>query len=337
MSLSPVNNPPAPVQEQVNPAIPTPEDCAALKAEFGIEVGSHSENESKKSRTYQSHHILQNEAVQPAGLISYGDGLAVLLGNSHRGTEHQTITKRQNERRDNKRFGRAGTMPAANVGELKKQAQEDLVAAMEGKRTSNRTGKPMSKEEAEKAAACLVNDAENKLKKEAKKKGKKVNDRTPVTQPGGCLAPGTLVWLADGSACAVEDIAPGDEIATLSGASIVVRNDLCHHDLVAIRIGASVTTLASFHRLVLAAGGSLRADQVRAGEVLATRFGAAQVHSVESLGARRWPVHRLTLRERDACAVGEGGVWCLLPAGGPPVTRRDSVAPFAEEGRPCLP
>jgi hypothetical protein len=329
MGLVPVNNPPTPVQEQVGPVPGGVPDCEAIKADCSIDVDSYRDHEGKKSSSNQSHHILQNAAVED--LISRPAGFAVLLADSHSGTEHQTITGRQNERRDNKKLGRGGTQPATTFGELKKQAREDLSAGLEGKRMNKKTGKPMTKAEADKAADCIVKEAEEKVKEEAEAKGgKKVTDNTPVNRPGGCFAEGTLVWMAQGEPHAIENLVDGDLVQTLEGPQRVVRVELCHHDLVELAIGDSAPlVLASFHQLGLEEGGSRRADSLRPGDSLATLRGPARVVATRRLEGVR-PVYRLGFRQPAFCPVGSAGVWSLLPAAGPPLLRHESLVQSAE-------
>jgi len=135
MALTPVNNPPAPVQEQVNPAIPGVGDCATIKEEFGIETGTYSSHNGSTGGGGESHHVLQDAAAK--GIISRGPALCVLLAGGAAGTEHQTVSNRQNDRMYNKKRG-SGAVPASDFGGLKAQSKADLSAGLEGKRTSKR-------------------------------------------------------------------------------------------------------------------------------------------------------------------------------------------------------
>jgi hypothetical protein len=100
------NHPPAPVQEGVHPAIPISGKCAALKEEFGVKSNTHSKNTRGPSKGtsrdlgLQSHHILQD--AQTDQIISRGSAIAVILQDSHGGSERGSITARQNERMNNK-------------------------------------------------------------------------------------------------------------------------------------------------------------------------------------------------------------------------------------------
>ncbi len=330
MPLAPVNNPPAPVQEQVAPAGGTPPEdpCEALADEFDLETGSHSANTSGSdklsSTSYQSHHVLQDAATD--SLIPRGDALAVMLFDSHRGTEHGTITKLQNARKAAKGGG-SGTVPAVTFGELKKQARADLVAGLEGKRKSKITGKPMTKAQAEQAADCLVADAEKKVKDKAKKDGKRITDSTPVKQPGGCFPAGTLVWLAGAGPKPVEAIVPGDWIQTNDGTIEILRVDGCRHDLVEIHLECETITLASFHRVLTHDGEVLRADGCRAGMHLSTASGVRAILAVRHLPGRHGVV-RLGLRRSSVCRVGAVGLHTIIPEAGPAVGRTEQVVPM---------
>lgn len=303
--------------------------CAKLKARFKLVVGSHSSNASKKSRTNQSHHINQDEAMKHK-FVPTGEGFAILLRDSRRGTEHRIITNRQNARRDNKRFGRPGPKPAVTFGDLKKQAEADLAAGLEGKR-KDAEGRPMTKKQAEDAAKCLVAEAEKAAKKSAKKRNKKLNNNSRVDRPGGCFAPATLLRLLGGELCPVEQLAPGAWIKTASGSARVTRVDVCHHDLVELRFAGGSVRLASHHRLLDAAGEARRADGLRIGERLATARGTLLLEGTRRIeGLHR--IYSIGLSRDDVCLLGADDLLAVLPDSGPPVVRREALESFQPGG-----
>jgi hypothetical protein len=323
---TPVNHPPIPVLESASPAIVQDEDCEAIKARFGIESDTHDGNSSKKSRSYQSHHVLQDHASQD--LIGRGDALAVLLGDSHRATEHGDITKRQNNRRDNKRHGRGGTQPASTFGDLKKQAKEDLVAGLEGKRKDKNTDKPMTKEEAEKVADCLIAEAEEAIQDEMDENDMgELTDDTPVQQPGGCVAAGTEVWLAGDRRASAEAVREGLFLETPAGPLEVVRTDRCVHNLVEIEIDDWRVAIASYHRVRLCRGDYARADALRVGEQVETANGPSIVRSVRT-DSTRAAVYSFGFGRKAICRIGRGGLWIEAPHTGVRVSRRMRLTPF---------
>jgi hypothetical protein len=321
------NHATTPALEGVNPAIADTVDCAALKEEFGVKSNKHSKNTrgpekgTSRAQGLQSHHILQD--AQTDQIISRGMAIAVILQDSHGGSEHGTITKRQNQRMNNK--GGAGG-PAATFGALKKEARDDLVAGLEGKRNSNKTGKPMTKKQAEDLADCLVKEAEDAAKAAAKENDEELDDNTSVPPPDGCLTAGTLVWLADGTARPVESLAPGDWLWTPAGPERLVRVDQCRHDLIALDLADASLVIASYHRLMNAAGEWRRADQHLPGDWLATRSGPRLI-----TGHRRLPLtatYRLGFVRATICAIGPDGVLASMPEAGPVVVRTELVQPY---------
>jgi hypothetical protein len=299
--------------------------CTKIKLEFNLVTGTHADNEDRKSVTNQSHHVLQDEALKGRG-VPTNDGFAVLLADSHRGTEHRIITNLQNARRDNKRFDRAGTLPASTFGVLKTQARSDLVAGLAGNRT-NDEGRAMTSAEAEVAADCLVTEAEKAAKKAAKANGKKLNDDSRVDQPGGCFAAGTRVRLASGELRAVECLRRGDRVRTLTGDAEVVRLDRCHHRLVELVVGDSVVVLAAYHRLFDEAGCAVRADTLRPGDRVATVDGARPIARRRHVPEPR-PIYRIGLAAAAACILEEAGLLAEVTDAGPPVARAKPVEPF---------
>lgn len=329
--VTPVNNPPTPTVDGLNPAIVIEESCEAIKARFGIESDTHRRNTGgktkKTSRSYQSHHIFQDAGLK--GHIPRPDAMAVMLANSHRGTEHGTITRNQNQRRNNKRYNRGGTMPGATYGAVKQQARDDLVEGIEGKRKDN-TGKPASKEEAEKIADCLVAEADKAVKKEAKKNNKKINDSTPVAQPGGCFVPGTLIWLDDARRALVDRLPAHAAVATGRGVAEVVRVDTCHHTTVELEIdGRPSLQLAAYHRLHTADGRLVRADRLLVGERLAAHTGPVEV-TATTHHASPVRLHSFGVGHSARCRVGTHGLWVELVDSGLPMFRSEPVAAFRE-------
>lgn len=333
--LTPVNHAPTPVMEGVSPGIAAPLDCAKLKADFNIETGSHKENKEgptkKNSPTYQSHHILQDAATN--GIVSRDAALAVMLGDSCRDTEHQRVTSRQNERRDNKKYARGGATPGSTFGEVKKQSKADLSTALAGKR-KNAEGREMTKAEADFLADCLVADAEKEAKRQAKKDGKKLNDDTPVERPGGCFVAGTLVWLDAHHKVPVEALLRGARLETSAGTLAVVRIDPCHHDVVTIVLDGHEVSLASFHRVVGERGVLARAGSLRVGDVVQTHEGARMIEAVRR-SAGLVPVHGFGLGPAARCRIGEVGVWVEVSASGPPVARYECIEPWVPGESPC--
>ena len=289
--------------------------CKKLKAKYNIETASHKANTSgktkKTSRSYQSHHVIQDDAI--AAIVARSDALAIMLANSHKGTEHGRITARQNERKHNK--ARGGEVPATTYGGLKKQAHADLVAGLEGKR-KDKNGKPMSKKDAKAVADCIVAEADKTAKAEAKAKKKALNDSTPVKQPGGCFAAGTLVTLASGALWPVEQLSRGDRLRTSEGCAELIRIDECRHSLVELLVGESLLTLATYHRLVDADGVPVRVDALRVGDLVATATGFSVVKSVRALSESR-TIYRLGLSHSAQCLLGQDAVLALVQYAGP--------------------
>jgi hypothetical protein len=329
MPKKPPNNPPAPTLEKIWPALPSPAACAKLKAEFGLHSNSHSKNCGGKtkqtSRTYQSHHALQDAAHQ--GIISRGAAIAVMLRDSRRGTEHGRITARQNKRMNNK--GAGGAQPATTFGAAKAQARHDLAVGLKGNRKSKKTGKPATDRQAKKLALCIVDEAEKKAKEVADAKGKALNDKTPVQQPNGCFAAGTPIWLADGGTKAIETLVAGDRVRTSAGDCQVVRVDICRHDTVELTIEGSTLIVATFHRLQEASGDWWRADRYRVGDRLASVSGPQAVKACRRL-VSAGPIYSVGFARSVACPVGAAGVWAVMPEAGPPLIKYEAFIPLEE-------
>ena len=241
----------------------------------------------------------------------------MILQDGHAGSEHGIITNRQNGRMNNK--GGAGG-PAATMGALKKEAGDDLVAGLAGKRKGKTTGKPITEDEAKALAKCLVAEAEKKAKEKSEKDpdAEPITDATGVPPPAGCLTAGTPVRMADGSARPVEALRPGDQLWTPLGPCPLIRIDMCRHDLVELDVAGETLTIATFHRLLTASGAWKRADELGVGEPVMTVSGPRVV-----TGARRpveWQTtYRLGFRRATVCAIGAAAVCASMPETGPVV------------------
>jgi hypothetical protein len=329
------NHATTPVLDGVGPAIPDPVDCEALKAEFGINTNTHQALTSgptkANSRTAQSHHILQD--AQAMDIISRPEGRAVILADSRGGSEHGIINRRQEDRKKNK--GGAGG-PASTFGELKKEARDDLVAGLKGKREGKTSKQPITDKQAEDLADCLVAEAEAAAKKSAKDNNRTLDDNTKVKPFPGCLTRGTVVWLASGEPRAVEALAPGDALWTPQGEAPLVRVDLCTHDIVELSLGDTVLRLATYHPLMSDAGEWRRADAYRVGDRVRTVGGPLAV--VERRQVTAEPTYRLGLAAPSTCAVGTAGVLASMTHGGPVVIRSEIVRPWTSppQGEACL-
>jgi hypothetical protein len=314
------NHPTAPVIEGANAPGFGEETCDQIKARFGIETGTHDENTSgetkKNSSEDQSHHILQNAAIQD--FIERGAAIAVMLKNSHSDTEHGDTTRRQNERRDNKKLGRGGTQPASNFGELKKLSREDLVASLKGRRNN------MSNDDAKKLADCLVAEAEKAAKESAETQGKELNDNTPVQQTGGCFAKETIIWLNKVMRVAVHDLQPGQVIDTSLGYLPITRMDWCRNDLVELHLENYKVTITPFHRVRLAWGGYLRADEIRPGYLVDTDLGPMPITAVQWNNCKQ-VVYNIGFSQRVDCRIGEFGLWVEVPDSGVPVSHSEKL------------
>lgn len=321
------NNPTIPALEGVNPASIQGVGCAQLKLDFDVETGKHKKNTSpgpdkKNSREYQSHHILQD--AQTKEIISRGAAMAVMLFNSHGGTEHRDITSRQNERMTNKGKG-LSPGPASNVGELKKQAKGDLMAGLEHRRKE----KGKSEEELEQLADCLVAEAEEELKEahEEKYDGEKMTDKTPVKPPGECLSADTVVWLANEERVLAANLKSGLSIETLEGSMKVIRTGQCRSNILEIEVLGSRVPLAPFHRVLTAYGYYVRADHLRPGHEVLTVIGKATITGIYS-NKKPVPVYNFGVGRQTACKVGSVGLWVEVIDTGPPVIRNETVYPF---------
>jgi hypothetical protein len=251
-----------------------------------------------------------------------------MLFNSLRGTEHGTITARQNHRMNNKRYNRGGTMPAATYGDVKKQARDDLVEGLKGKRKDKNTGKEATGPEAEKLADCLIAEADKAAKKEAEKADKELDDGTTLEQPGGCFVLGTIIWLDSERRVLVEQLPGHALVETARGRARVVRVDQCHHTTVELEVeGQPSVHLAAYHRLQTSDGRLVRADRVLVGEELAAQGGPVRVTAT----THHWTPQRLYsfgFGHAARCRVGAHGLWVEIVDSGPEVGRTDLVSLF---------
>lgn len=315
-----------PALEGVSPASIKGVDCEKLKAEFGVETGTHGENRKgptkKNSREYQSHHILQD--AQTNSIIGRDAAMAVLLYDSHAGTEHGDITSRQNERMNNKKSG-VSPGPASNLGELKKQAKGDLMAGLEHRRKE----KKKSKKKLKQLADCLVAEAEKELKKAYKKKknGQNATNKTEVDPPGECLSADTVLWLANGNSVLAANLTSGMQIETLGGPMQIIRTDQCRSELLEIEVLGAWVALAPFHRVLTAYGYYARADHLRPGHEVLTVNGKATITEIRS-NRKPVPVYNFGVGQQTGCKVGSVGLWVEVTDTGPPVIRRETVSPF---------
>jgi hypothetical protein len=161
----------------------------------------------------------------------------------------------------------------------------------------------------------------------ASKKRKALNDNTPVKQPGGCFARGTMVVMASGELRPVEQLALGDRLRTSDGCAELIRIDDCRHSLVELVVGASTLTIATFHRLIDADGQPIRADALHVGDLVATATGFCAIAEVRAL---RDPatIYRLGLSRSTRCLLGADGVLAVVPYSGPRQRDRQLVQDF---------
>jgi hypothetical protein len=298
-----VNHPPAPVVESLTDPETGEVDCEKLKEHYKLNVDTYKDHEEVKSRSNQSHHILQDATV--VDYIDKAKGLCVLLGNSHSGTPHQVTTRRQNERRDNKKYGRAGTKPAKTFGDLKELSKGDLEESFKKKKIPD--------EDAKALAECLVAEAEEEAKMAAKlDKKKNLNNKSPVKQTGGCLVGHASIWLADGTRKRVVDLTMDDVIEGLGRARAMVRRDWCRSDLVTVSTTYGAVSLAPFHRVRMGDERYRRADAIRPGMTVRTRRGTETVTRVRHVPRPRRIVS-VGVGDAFECQVGRAGLWVELP------------------------
>ena len=314
------NHPTVPVLEGVKPASIKGVDCEKLKVEFDIDIGPHGEN--YKWVDYQSHHILQDAATDT--IIHRDDAMAVMLLDSHGGTEHCTITSRQNERMRNKKNG-ITPGPAKTLGELKKQAKGDLMAGLEQRRLQNNK----SKKKLEQLADCLVAEAEKELQDAHKEQyGKKMKDGEEVEQPGECLSADTIVWLENEERILSANLTSGLQIETADGPMPIIRTDQCRSDLLEVEVLGSRVALAPFHRVLTAYGYSTRADHLKPGHEVLTMKGKATITEIHP-NKELVTVYNFGVGRQTACKIGSVGLWVDVPDTGPPVIRSETIFPYS--------
>lgn len=297
------------VNHVTTPAVESPTDpgtvedeCEALKKKYKLDVACHDDQEEAKSVDNQSHHILQDATV--GDYISRGEGLCVLLADSHGGTPHRVTTSRQNKRMNNKKKP-GGPKPATNFGELKKLSAEDLTESFKKMGAED--------EEAKKLADCLVAEAEKELKKAAKRdKDLDVTDSSPVQLPNGCFPAAMQVWLDGRTRRRITKI---DAVVAIEGrreTRRVVRRDWCVSPVVRLRVNASEVQLSPFHRVMTAFSGYRRADELNPGTMLLTHTGPAELIAVER-DPRPRRIHSIGVGEDFECRIGRAGLWVELP------------------------
>jgi hypothetical protein len=301
---------PGEVQGTTPPGADGAEDeCATIKKKFGIKTGPYKTTKGSEVDGTEGHHVLQNAQLEPAG-IPQGAGLSIILASGNGSTEHGIITRLQNARKNQK-------TTASTYGQLKTDAQADLAAGLEGNRKDAKNN-AMTKEEAAKASECIVAEADDAAKKAAKDNKKTLTDDTKIKQLGKCLAAGTLVRLAGGELCAVEDIRPGQRLQTTSGEATVVRIDTCFSTPVELTIAGTRFVLAQYHRLMDEEGFSVRADALRPGDLVVTATGLRAVDGVR-LHEQPQRLYGLGLAAGAAGYLQSIGLVSLFEKGGPPL------------------
>jgi hypothetical protein len=313
MPTMPVNNPPAPVIEEIKLAWLGEEECEKLKAEFNIETRQHKKGANTAGdrvptdKGMESHHILQDAAMK--GLVSKYSGWAVMLDGSP-GGEHDVANQSQINR--NCPGGAEGTGPAS-FGALQEAGRDDLAKALKDRKGMD--GKPMGEEKAKQLADCLVVEAVGQS--EEKHTGKEdLTEKTPVSPVKGCFAAGTWIWLTGIECMAVEDLEPGTWVSGQSGKREVVRTEECRGSLVEIELSAETVRLAPFHRLYLACGHMARADELVEGHFLESLAGPLRVKGVRRSTADEL-VHTFGFATNDSCPIGRSGVLVEIPYLGP--------------------
>ena len=336
------NHAPLPVLEEISPALPVnPGECETLKVRYGIETDQHKNNigRAKKKKLkegrmtfskrktsgrttkkgkpipessfYQSHHVHQDFAMD--GLISRGAALAVMLYDNLGNSEHGRITSIQNERARNKGQGPC-VGPARNYGQLRACSRWDTEQGLRADR--KRTG--MTKQDANKLATCIEEEAHKSNSKAfGTATGKPLKNSTPVAG-AGCFAAGTLIWLPSGPTRA-DEISIGAEIQTREGPQPVIRIDRCMSDFVTLAFWGWTVDLAPFHRVQLADGRLKRVSALTAGERLATAAGHATLRAVLRRSTIE-PLYSFGLSATSEAFVGGGGLVVELPRRGPPQT-----------------
>jgi hypothetical protein len=324
MPKKPVNHPPAPVSEGATGPAVVQDPCEELKQKYGLNVNTYSRHKGVKTRTNQSHHVLQDATV--SDYISKGMGLCVLLANSKSGTPHQVTTAEQNKRRDNKKYKKAGAKPAKTFGQLKKLSAADL------EKSFKKAGIP--DEDAKTLAECLVAEAEKQINKQRERDGEEpMKDSDEVKPTGGCFPARTLVWLDQERTKPVRRILHGEAIDGRHGVGRVIRRDWCRSELVHLHVASGVVAMAPFHRVLTADLEFRRVDELRPGMEVATHWGPAPVHRIE-LDTREQRIYGLGLEAQGTCRLGGVGLWVELTHAGAAVTKTIRSLPTFAAGAP---
>jgi hypothetical protein len=324
MPTMPVNNPPAPVIEEIKLAWLGEEECEKLKAEFNIETRQHKNGANTAGdrvptdKGMESHHILQDAAMK--GLVSKYSGWAVMLDGSP-GGEHDVANQSQIDR--NCPGGGVQGAGPATFGELQNAGRDDLTKALKDRK--GKDGKPMGEEKAKHLADCLVVEA-GKQSEEKHKGEEDLTPNTPVSPVKGCFAPGTWIWLTGTEGMLVEDLEPGTWVSSLSGKREVVRTEECRGSLVEIELGAETVRLAPFHRLRLASGHMVCADALVEGHLVESLAGPLRVEGVHR-STRDGLVHTFGFATSDSCPIGRSGVLVEIPYLGPRAASITFLAP----------
>ena len=312
------NHPPAPVLESVNPGTGG-DKCEQLKAEFGIETRKHRKG-APKSSGMESHHVFQDAAM---GDVSTYSGWAVLLGGAPNG-EHDIVNAEQIA--TNCPSGSAGGAGPSTFGALKAASEAHLTKGLTG---ANRNGKTISPQQAAELAKCLVEEAERETKKYMEKKGKDLNDDTPVDPVAGCLAPHTLVWMSDFVQVPVEDLQPGMRLEGHTTEHTIARVGRCFGPVVEIDLGNDRISLAPYHRVRLENEAYIRAGWLQPGHRLKTASGSARVESVH-VEHRSQHLYRFVFVQRGACRIGRSGLWIEVAGGAVPSVTAHIAQPEVE-------
>jgi hypothetical protein len=326
-----VNNPPAPALEGINVGLPG-DDCATIKADFGITTRPHGDGSKRESanppdKGHESHHILQDAAIDDK--INRKLAQAILLTGPF--GEHVICNRRQNARN----CGRASipasvadarakglpdaiaggpAVPAASpstFGELKKAAKGDVVAGLQGRRKHKTEDRPMTREEAEIIADCIIAEAEKAINEECEKQGKpNMKDSDSVNNPGPCLSPGTLVWLDSGHKVPIEQLKRGAKIETDAGVLEIQRTDICYGALTELEVSGERLRMTPFHYVCDTNGSSVRADELKVGNVLKMSHGSGVVSSIRAISGNHAAI---TFGACTSCKFGRNGVWVEFP------------------------
>jgi hypothetical protein len=320
------NHPPAPVVETIVVPIHTDADCDAIKAEFDIETRTHRKG-AASGTGMESHHVLQDKAM--TGLISKYSGHAVLLAGAV-GGEHDIINNSQIAR--NCPPGSGGGAGPSTFGQLQTAARDDLAKGLQGRRVSNKTGKPMSKAQAEKLADCLVAEAVRKTNEKREDKGEEpLNADSAVSPVQGCITPDTLVWTADTTPVAAHRLSEGMLVRGAGGLRAILGVEECYGETIEICLESDSVVLASSHRARLDIGAYVRADKLQVGDVLATLYGGRRIRDLRrSCAPTR--LRRFLLSAKDECYVGSTGIEIEAERAAVPVVAHCTVHDFCDEG-----